>query len=209
MTTTNRWNRIIYRLWSPVYDTLFGPLLARGRRRALELLSLQAGERVLLVGVGTGADLPLLPDGVQAVGVDLSREMLAQARAKLPWLAANFSLIQGDAQQLPLGARTYDAAILSLVLSVVPDGAACFRETLRVLRPGARLVVFDKFLPENTAPGPARRALNRITSLLGTDINRRLCDVIDTRACVIIHQEANLLRGAYQIVVMEKQEKAT
>ncbi len=204
MTTTNRWNRIVYRLWSPFYDTLFGPIAARARRRALELLDLKAGERVLLVGVGTGADLPLLPGGVQAVGIDLSPGMLAQARAKLPRLASIVSLIQGDAQQLPLGAQTFDAAILNLVLSVVPDGAACFRETLRVLCPGARLVIFDKFLPENTAPGPARRAFSRLTTLLGTDINRRLCDVIDTRACVITHQEANLLRGAYQIVVLKK-----
>src|SRR5512142_386378 len=111
MTTTNRWNRIIYRLWSPVYDALFGPVLARGRRRALELLNVQAGERVLLVGIGTGADLPLLPDGAHAFGIDLSADMLAQARAKCARFSQPAALIQADAVKIPLGAQTCDAAI--------------------------------------------------------------------------------------------------
>ena len=80
MKLTNRWNLLIYRLWSPVYDLVFTRLFAAGRHRALQLLDLKPGERVLIVGVGTGADLPLLPRGVRAIGVDLSRDMLARER---------------------------------------------------------------------------------------------------------------------------------
>lgn len=69
MRLTNRWNRFVYRLWSPIYDGLFDRFFAApGRRRAMQVLALQPGERVLLVGVGTGADLPLLPAGIRAVG---------------------------------------------------------------------------------------------------------------------------------------------
>jgi phosphatidylethanolamine/phosphatidyl-N-methylethanolamine N-methyltransferase len=64
MKMTNHWNRIIYRLWAPLYDATVGHFFLPGRRRAIELLNLQPGERVLLVGVGTGADLALLPPGV-------------------------------------------------------------------------------------------------------------------------------------------------
>ena len=84
MKLTNRWNRFIYRLWAPVYDATVNRAFQTGRRRVMQLLDLQAGESVLLVGVGTGADLPLLPVGVRAVGIDLSPAMLARARAKLP-----------------------------------------------------------------------------------------------------------------------------
>ena len=58
MKMTNRWNRLIYKFWSPVYDLFFDHLLfASGRKRTFELLQLRGTERVLLVGVGTGADL--------------------------------------------------------------------------------------------------------------------------------------------------------
>jgi hypothetical protein len=63
MKMTNRWNRFIYRLWAPIYDSTVNRIFRPGRKRAMELLDLKPGERVLLVGVGTGADLPLIPAG--------------------------------------------------------------------------------------------------------------------------------------------------
>jgi phosphatidylethanolamine/phosphatidyl-N-methylethanolamine N-methyltransferase len=83
MKMTNRWNRFIYRMWAPVYDAALGRLFMPGRKRALQLLSAKPGERVLTVGVGTGADLPFLPPGVEAVGIDDSPDMLAEARRRL------------------------------------------------------------------------------------------------------------------------------
>ena len=55
-----RWNRARYNLYAPVYDWLVGRLgfIERGRRRALELAAIRAGERVLIVAAGTGLDLP-------------------------------------------------------------------------------------------------------------------------------------------------------
>ena len=84
MKLTNRSNRLIYRLWAPIYDAILGHNFLPGRKQSLELLDLKSGERVLLVGCGTGADLPLLPEGVEAVGVDLCPKMLARARSRLP-----------------------------------------------------------------------------------------------------------------------------
>ncbi len=51
------------------------------------VLAPNTAEHVLLVGVGTGADLTLLPPGVRALGVDLSAAMLARAKARLPLVA--------------------------------------------------------------------------------------------------------------------------
>ena len=83
MKMTNAWNRFIYRLWAPVYDASVGRFFLSGRKHAITVANLQPGEKVLLVGVGTGADLPLIPDGVMVIGIDLSEEMLAKARQKL------------------------------------------------------------------------------------------------------------------------------
>ena len=141
MKMNNRYNQFIYRRWAPVYDATVGHFFLPGRKRAIELLKLQSGERVLLVGVGTGADLPLLPQGVQAVGIDISDDMLARARQKLPLPEREVTLIQGDAQHLLVDESSYDAVIFNLILSVIPDGAICLQENLRALKPGGRAVV--------------------------------------------------------------------
>jgi ubiquinone/menaquinone biosynthesis C-methylase UbiE len=145
MKMTNRWNRLIYKFWSPLYDLLFDRLLfAAGRKRTFELLGLRGAQRVLLVGVGTGADLPYLPKESQAIGVDLSPEMLLKAKQKLPE-TGNRLLVRCDAQNLPLQDASVDVVILTLILSVVPDGAACWRDSLRALRPGGQSSLTNSF----------------------------------------------------------------
>ena len=115
------WNRCVYRAWAPVYDALLERFFRPGRHATATLLALQPGERVLLVGVGTGLDLPYLPPGVDAVGIDLSEPMLARARRTATSLPARIELRHADAADAGEPPASYDAAILSLVLSVVPD----------------------------------------------------------------------------------------
>ena len=178
MKLTNRRNLFIYRLWAPIYDGVFDRFFAAPRRkRAMQVLDLQPGERVLLVGVGTGADLPLVPVGVRAVGVDLSPEMLARAQAKQPLPKVQADLVRGDAQSLPIVSGQFDAAVLNLVLSVVPDEALCLRETLRTLQSGGRAVIFDKFAPDEGRMTLGRRLINLVTTPAGTDVTRRFGDV--------------------------------
>ena len=207
MGMTNRWNRLVYRTWAPVYDGSIGRFFVPGRKRAMEVLSPEPGERVLLVGVGTGADLPLLSAGVEAVGVDLSSDMLARARAKLPLPGRDVKLIQGDAQKLSVGEGEFDAAVLNLILSVVPDGARCLRSTLQALKPGGRAVVVDKFLPDEGELTPTRRVLNSITSFFGTDITRRFGDLVEGSSCTKIHDEPSILGGAYRVILLRKDEE--
>ncbi len=204
MKMTNRWNRFIYRLWAPIYDSTVGCLFMPGRKRALELLDLRRGERVLLVGVGTGADLPLLPSGVDATGIDLSPDMLARARLKLDRCAASVKLIEGDAQALLVDESSFDAAILNLVLSVIPDGNVCLRSALCALKPGGRTVVFDKFAPEGEKISTARRMLNWFSTLFGTDITRRFRDLAEGVPCAVIHDEPSLMRGAYRVILLQR-----
>jgi ubiquinone/menaquinone biosynthesis C-methylase UbiE len=205
MKMTNRWNRFIYRLWAPVYDATVNHLFMPGRRRAMDLLGLQAGESVLLVGVGTGADLPLLPPGVRAVGIDLSAEMLAKARTKLPLPDRDVSLIQWDAQILLVKEASYDAAILNLILSVIPDASACLQAALRTLKPTGRVVIFDKFLPDNKKPSAVRRLVNLFSTLFGTDINRRMGDILTGTGWRVIHDEASISGGMYRVILLKRE----
>lgn len=205
MKITNAHNLSAYRRWAPIYDATVNHLFTPGRRRALEMLSLQASETVLIVGVGTGADLPYLPTGATATCIDLSPDMLAKARLKLDLCPASVTLIEGDAQELHVPENSFDAAILNLILSVVPDGRACLKSALRAVKPGGRLVVFDKFQTENKKIAPIRRFMNYFSTRLGTDITRRFSDMLDNCPCKVVQEEPSLLGGVYRIVLLRKE----
>jgi phosphatidylethanolamine/phosphatidyl-N-methylethanolamine N-methyltransferase len=204
MKMTNRWNQFIYRLWAPVYDVTVNHFFMPGRKRALEVLALQPGERVLIVGVGTGADLPLLPKGVGVTGIDISPDMLTRARQKLPLPGREVTLLQGGAQHLLVDEASYDAVIFNLILSVIPDGAACLRENLRALKPGGRAVVFDKFLPDDSRLTTLRRLLNLGSTLFGTDITRRFGDLAKGTGLRVVQDEPSLMKGAYRVMLIRK-----
>lgn len=199
----NERNQTIYRLWAPIYDKVMGPFAGKARRRAIEALNLGARECVLLSGVGTGLDLPYLPADVKAVGIDLCPAMLHKAQAKAD--GRDVTLCEMNAQALELADNSFDVVILNLILSVVPDGAAAFREAWRVLRPGGRAVIFDKFASEGGRISVWRRGLGKIIALFGTDPNRRLSDLIGQPDDMIIaRNEPGLLHGQYRIVLLSK-----
>lgn len=199
----NKHNLQIYRLWAPVYDAFVTRVFDRPRRRAIELLDLQPAERLLIPGIGTGLDLPYVPAGVLVVGTDISPEMLDQARPKAT--GRDVTLLEMDAQALEFPDSSFDAVLLNLILSVVPDGGLAFREAWRVLEPGGRAVILDKFLPESSALTPSRRLLGRVVSALGTDPNRRLSEIVDGVPGVIIERdEPSLLRGQYRLLRLSK-----
>ena len=117
------------------------------------MLGLFAGRSIgdlLDVGTGTGRALELMAGSVErAVGIDLNREMLAVARARIEELGLTHCQVRhGDVYRLPFAAASFDAVTVNQVLHFVDDPAAVLRETARVMRPGARVVVVD-FAPHD------------------------------------------------------------
>lgn len=115
------------------------------------------------VGTGTGRILELLgPRVSRAVGVDLSREMLAVARANLERAGLrNCSLRHGDMYQLPLATASMDAAVFHQVLHYAEDPLRALREAARVLKPGGRLVIVD-FAPHEVESLRSEHAHRRL-----------------------------------------------
>jgi ArsR family transcriptional regulator len=84
------------------------------------------------------------PQVDHALGIDLSREMLAVARVNLERSGlSNCSIRRADMYQLPLPGGSFDAVVIHQVLHYAEQPAHVVAEAARVLRPGGRLVVVD------------------------------------------------------------------
>jgi ubiquinone/menaquinone biosynthesis C-methylase UbiE len=105
---------------------------------------------LLDLGTGTGRMLELFaPDIERGLGLDLSREMLALARARLERAGLRHcSVRQSDIYDLAVPADAFDVVVIHQVLHYLDDGARALREAARVLRPGGRLLVVD-FAPHD------------------------------------------------------------
>src|SRR6267378_6015387 len=107
--------------------------------------------RTLLdLGTGTGRMLELFgPQIERGLGLDLSLDMLAVARARLDRAGLKHcSVRQGDIYDLALPAESFDAVVIHQVLHFLDDGARAIHEAARVLRPTGRLLVVD-FAPHD------------------------------------------------------------
>ncbi len=109
------------------------------------LVGAHGGRDLLDIGTGTGRMLEVLgPKLDRAMGVDLSREMIAMARAKLDQAGLRHcSVRQADMYQLPLAEACFDIVIIHQVLHYAENPPRAVTEAVRVLRPGGLLLVVD------------------------------------------------------------------
>ncbi|WP_327050951.1 class I SAM-dependent methyltransferase [Halomicrococcus gelatinilyticus] len=138
-----------YGRWARLYDVLASatPGLARLRDLAVDRLDLAPGDTVVEMGCGTGANFPHLRDRVgpsgTVVGVDFTREMLAQARDRVRregW--TNVHLVQADAASFA-PREPVDAVLATFVVGMLDDPAAAVDGWVDSLRPGGHLALLD------------------------------------------------------------------
>lgn len=141
------------------------PITMKHTRWTADLMDLQADDRVLEVGFGSGASIEhlasLVPNG-HVAGVDISETAVkvASKRNKQAMQAGRVDLHVGDAAALPFEPDSFDKACTISTAYVIEEPAGVFKEMHRVLKPGGTAAVtfpvrenFMQFRPAKTTPG--------------------------------------------------------
>ena len=194
--------RLAYTLLSPFYDLVAGPAFRKARRDSLSALPGGGHGAVLINGVGSGLDLPLLPPGRAYVGLDLTRAMLARCARRAGTL--QFSAVQGDCLALPFRDGSFDCAVLHLILAIVPDAVRALAETARVVRAGGTVLILDKFLKRGES-APLRRLLHPLAARLVTRLDLVFEDVLPrVPALRLVSDEPAAARGWFRRIRLER-----
>lgn len=202
----NTWNKLIYKLWSPIYDRFFntGYFLA-ARKKVFQETAFTRKQKILFVGIGTGADLELINHAeLDITAIDFSPDMLKKAKMKYPNSSIRF--LEMDAQDMKFENNHFDRVVGSLILSVVPDADSCFREMARVLKPGGEMILFDKFLPKEKEPSLFKKSIRPAIRLLGTDIGLNFEELFEKNKTDFLIKENStvMFHGMYRKILLSK-----
>jgi ubiquinone/menaquinone biosynthesis C-methylase UbiE len=194
------------------YARLVDPLLRKLRKSVVEFAGFKAGQSVLDVCCGTGAQtFEYARQGLTATGLDIDPQMIRQAlyyQAREPELKP--SLIVGDAAKMPFENGIFDAASISLALheknAALQDGIV--REMKRVVKPGGKLVFLDFSVP--LPRSPVGYGVKFIESSVGGEHHRDFLEyqgrggltpiIRSHRLCV--ERERGAVRGAVRLLLV-------
>jgi phosphatidylethanolamine/phosphatidyl-N-methylethanolamine N-methyltransferase len=199
------WNRLRYTIWAPAYDAVARAAgFDTARRLSIDRLRLASGDRILIVGAGTGLDLDVLPSNVHVTAIDVTPAMLKHLERRAAGMGRSVTARIMDARQLAFPDSSFDAVVMHLILAVMPEPERGLREAVRVLKASGRIAVFDKFLRDEERPSLKRRLLNVIAKPLFSDLNRRFGPLIAGTRLVVEHDEAVAFGGTYRVVTLVK-----
>lgn len=193
-----------YSLLAPIYDSIVAQATEHWRQHSLGRLNANTEKKVLINGIGSGLDIPHLPIGIDYVGTDITPAMLKRAQHRADQHNANINLQIADSHALPFEDDSFDVVVMHLILAVVPDPQQALIEAARVLKPGGRIQIFDKFI----RPGQlalVRRFINIFIRHIATRTDVMFEPLLaNTPQLNLISDDNALAGGWFRFIILEK-----
>jgi phosphatidylethanolamine/phosphatidyl-N-methylethanolamine N-methyltransferase len=192
----------VYRRYGRLYDLYFGVIFQRGRKQAIERMRCRPEDHILEVGIGTGLSLALYPPGVTITGIDISPEMLEQAKVRKERYGLDHvaELSVMDAEHMEFPDDTFDKVAAIYVASVVPNPARLVSEMRRVCKPEGELYILNHFHSVNPLMGGIEHLLAPLSRLIGFHPDLCLEAFIEETSLEVIETSPTNLLGYWKLV---------
>lgn len=156
-----------------IYDIFMFPLEKLGLRKLRgEIFKFVKGYRILEIGVGTGLNIPLYPNGFEIICVEPKFWMIKRAIKKAKKFKREVSFVCAKIEALPFENETFDTVFATFVFCEVKNPEKGFQEILRVLKPNGRLILLEHVRPDGKMTSKLFDIGNKLTSIFGENINR-------------------------------------
>jgi phosphatidylethanolamine/phosphatidyl-N-methylethanolamine N-methyltransferase len=189
------------------YDVAFGKLLNPGRLDAIHRMNIQAGNRILEVGVGTGMNVPLYPQHAIVTGIDLSDSMLERAYERINRHdVTNVRLLRMDAGAMTFPDDFFDVVYAPYLINVVPHPLKVAGEMWRVCKPGGRIIFLNHFRSVNPVMSRIEQLYSRFSVHLGFKADFDLAAFLTQTGLQPISIEKVNVPRIWRLVICEKKE---
>ena len=193
-----------YTILAPVYDALVSGPIDSYRIKSLSRLKDTPDKHILVNGIGSGLDIPYLPVSACYTGTDITPAMLKRAKKRAREHAVDIKLQVADSHSLPFEDNSFDAVIMHLILAVVAEPGQALQEACRVLKPGGRIYIFDKFIRSGQL-AIGRRLLNIFIRHIATRTDVVFENVLQSCPQLeIIHDKPALAKGWFRLIELRK-----
>ena len=193
-----------YTLLAPIYDSIVGSATQGMRLTSLKRLNHSNSQNVLINGIGTGLDIPFLPEHHNYTATDITPAMLRQCEMRLAQHSLKIELHTADVMQLPFDDNQFDIVLMNLILAVVPNPELALKEASRVVKPGGKIYIMDKFIK----PGqfaPTRRLLNLFMRHIATRTDVVFEKLLkECPELQLLKDKPALMSGWFRLIDLEK-----
>jgi len=110
----------------------------------LSLLNVKNEDKVIEISIGTGRNIKYLNPAAHFYGVDISMGMLKQCQRKMKRLHREITLIQAEAESLPIIDESFDVVFSAGGFNFFNDPAKAVREMLRIAKNGVKILITDE-----------------------------------------------------------------
>lgn len=194
-----------YTLLAPIYDSIVDRATRPLRKNSLTRVKHDDHPDILIMGIGTGLDIPFLNENARYTGIDITPAMLDKAHKRVQQHAnLDISLQPGDVMAMSFEDRQFDVVIMHLILTIAPDSQKALDEASRVLRPGGQLIILDKFIRRGQwAIG--RRVINILLRHIATKTNVIFEDLLQQcSALTLVSDQPALASGWFRYIELIK-----